>query len=69
MQARNQEGEAPLKIFRLPWKNVLDIVWNYWTLLKQFLLLSENSSLPVVSQAGHGLVLCLMNERKTMRNK
>jgi len=35
-QDRNQGGagggEAPLeKFFAPPWKNVLDIVWNYWT--------------------------------------
>jgi len=36
MQARNQvgrreRGESPLENFLPPWKNVLDIVWNYWT--------------------------------------
>jgi len=33
-QARDQGaqgGRRPLKFFSLPWKNVLDIVWNYWT--------------------------------------
>jgi len=26
-----QGGEAPCEIFLPPWKNVLDIVQNYWT--------------------------------------
>jgi len=30
-RARNQEAKSPCKIFRLPWKNVLGIVENYWT--------------------------------------
>ena len=38
-------GEVPLeKLSPPPWKNVLDIAWNYWTKFKKFGPLSENSS-------------------------
>jgi len=30
-QERRREGEAPWHIFHPTWKNVLDIVQNYWT--------------------------------------
>jgi len=34
-QARNYEGaqegfHLPKNIFASPWKNALDVVWNYW---------------------------------------
>ena len=58
-QARNQRGRrggfAPLENFCSPWKNVLDIVWKYWTYFKRFGPLLENSSPLLVSQAGYGL--------------
>jgi len=43
-----------LTFFRLPWKNVLDIVQNYWAELKKFGPLSEKSSPHLMSQAGYG---------------
>jgi len=30
-QTRNQGGEAPLQNLSPPWKNVLHIIWSYWT--------------------------------------
>jgi len=30
-QACNQEGRSPPSKLFAPWKNVLDIVWKYWT--------------------------------------
>ena len=45
---------TPYKFFRSPWKNVLDIVWNYWTYFKKIGPFSENLSPPLVSQAGYG---------------
>jgi len=40
------------KIFRPPWKNVLDIIQNYWTQFKKFGP-PENSSPYLVSQVGY----------------
>ena len=54
-QARSQGGRSPpKKFFAPPWKNVLNVVWNYWTQFKKFEPLSENPSPLLVSQAGYG---------------
>jgi len=42
---RGRKGiETLLEIFRPPWKNVLDIFYNCWTMFKNFGSPSENSS-------------------------
>ena len=46
--------EAPLKFFSTPWKNLLDIVWKYWSYFENFGPFLENSSPHLVSQAGYG---------------
>jgi len=49
---RGRMGEKPpKKNVRPPWKNLLDVVQNYWTQLKKLGLLSENFSPILVSQA------------------
>jgi len=59
-QDRNHGGrrraKPPLQNFTPPWKNVLSIVENYWTLFKKFGPLSESSSPPLMSQTGYGPV-------------
>jgi len=43
----------PCNPLRPPWKNLLGIVENYWTLFEKFGPLSENSSPHLVFQAGY----------------
>jgi len=49
-----REQSLPCKPFRLSWKNLLDIVENYWTYFEKNGPLSENSSPHLVLQAGYG---------------
>jgi len=53
---RGDAGEAkPLENFSPPWKNVLGIVQNCWMgIVEKVGPLSQNSSPPLVSQAGYG---------------
>jgi len=47
-------GKIPLQNCSPPWSNVLGTVENYRTWFKKVGPLSENSSPPLVSQAGYG---------------
>jgi len=51
---REEGSKPPLQTFSPPWKNLLGIAENYWTLFEKFGPLSENSSPRLVFQVGYG---------------
>ena len=59
---RRRRNEAPLQNFSAPLKNMLDIVWNYWTWFKN-LSPSQKSLLPLCPKLVTGLAITTLEQK------